>query len=895
MAAWEQWFSHAVLRGRALFRRGQMDRDLNEEFQYHLDRKTEELLTAGIPLPEARRVAHISLGGLEQAKEECRDSWGLRWIYELAQDVRYGARLLRKAPGFTFAAVCMLGTAIGAIAVVFSLLDAILLRPLPFRSPSDLVLLSQQFGNQNLTDDPFSAAEVADLRNQTRTLEDAAAFRHTEFNFVSNDVAERVIAAAITPNLFDLLGAAPLLGRTLNSADSGGDERVVVISETLWRRRFAADSEIVGRQIRLSGRDYSVVGVMPERFRFPLPRFNVRGPAPRVAEIWTPTRVSAEEMNLRSVRTFYVVGRLGSNSRFADFSEDLKQLGDDWARRFPEVYGEKNFSVVGQPLREAVTGRIKPALWILVSAVLAVLVIALFNLAAILLARSVGRRGEFALRMALGAGRNRVGRQLIAEGLLLAVLAAAAGLVLAAVVLPILRATPLPAAPLILAASINGRTLLVIGLTGIFSGLVLGIIPAMAAVFGSPSGALQNRPQTFARLRRWDRVRDFLVIGEIALGLVLLFCAISLIQDFTRLRGTDLGFDATNVLTMEISVPPAKYPDDRAVAAYFCKATEQAAALPEVQAAAFASVLPLSGANQDGSFTIEGAENSRGIRPDEEFRVITPEYFRVLAIPLRSGRVFTDDDSLSAPPVVIINQALAQRYWPAADALGKRIRLNHWADPDRWMEVVGIVGNIRHKGIDQPALPEFYLPHAQQPVRLMSMMVKTNQSLARAEAAIRRELRAIDPEQPISNIRPLRAVIGNSIAPQRLTAAFVSIFATVALMLGMIGLYSVMSFHFAERKAEIAMRLALGAERHHIVRLVLRRTLRLVALGGLIGCAFVLVAMNSLARLIAGAHALDARTFVVSLLAFLAAGFGAALIPAFRVTRADQSLSSRFC
>jgi putative ABC transport system permease protein len=556
---------------------------------------------------------------------------------------------------------------------------------------------------------------------------------------------------------------------------------------------------------------------------------------------------------------------------------------------------QKNFSLVGQPLHEAVTGRIKPALWILAWAVVAVLVIALFNLTAILLARGVGRRGEFALRIALGAGRIRVCRQLITEGLLLGTFGAAVGLAVAGMVLPILRSSAAQVAPLIMEARINGSVLLLVALTGIVSGVSLGIVPAIAAVFGSPSSALQNRSENSPHARRWDVIRDILVIGEIALGLVLFFCAVSLLKDFSRLRRADLGFDATNVLTMEISVPPAKYPDDAAVAVYFSKMSDAAKALPEVQAAAFASVLPLSGANQDSSFTIEGAEDSSGLRPDEEFRVITPEYFRVLAIPLRSGRFFTDADGSSAPPVVIINEVLAQRYWPGGGALGKRIRLNHSADPDRWMEVVGIVGSIRHKGIDQPALPEFYLPHAQQPVRLMSMLAKTDQSPARAEAAIRRELRAIDPEQPVANIRPLRAVIGNSIAPQRLTAAFVSIFAAVALMLGVIGLYSVMSFHFAERKAEIAMRLALGAERHHIVRLILRRTLRLVALGGLIGSAFVLVATNPLAGFITGAHGLDARTFVVSVLAFLAVGFGAALIPAFRVTRVDQSLSSRFC
>ena len=589
MGPWEQWFSRAAIIGRSLFRRGQMNRDLNEEFQYHLDRKTDELLDAGAPLPEARRAAQISLGGVEQAKEECRDAWGLRWLYELAQDIRYGARLLRKAPGFTLSAICMLGTAIGAIAIVFSLVDSILLRPLPFRDPSELVVLSQQFANQNLSDVPFSAAEVADLRNQIRTLEDTAAFRHAEFNVVQGDVAERVIAAGVSPNLFELLGVAPLLGRTLNSADSARDVPVVVISESLWRRRFGADPAIAGKQVRLSGDAYVVVGVMPERFRFPIPRFNVRGPVPRAAEVWTPARVSPEEMSVRSARTFYVVGRLGNNFAFADLAADLKRLGEDWTKQFPGVYDGKDFAVEGQQLHEAVTGRIKPALRILAWAVMAVLVIALFNLTAILLARSVGRRKEFALRIALGAGRIRVCRQLITEGLLLGSLGAAVGLVLAGTVLPILRSTAAQIAPLVMETRLNGSVLLLVAFAGIVSGVSLGIFPAAAAVFGAPSSALQNRPKNSPHARRWDGIRDVLVIGEIALGLVLFFCAVSLIKDFARLRRADLGFDAANVLTMEISVPPTKYRDSVAVAAYFSKAIDLVEAVPEVQAAAFAS------------------------------------------------------------------------------------------------------------------------------------------------------------------------------------------------------------------------------------------------------------------------------------------------------------------
>jgi putative ABC transport system permease protein len=893
MAVLEQWFSHAVLRGRSLFRRGEMNRDLNEEFQYHLDRKTNELLAAGVSPLQASRAAQIAMGGVEQAKEECRDAWGLRWVYELGQDVRYGARLLGKAPVFALSAIGMLGVAIGAIAVVSSMVDAMLLRPFPYRGASDLVFISQQFANQKLQDVPFSAAEVDDFRNQIKTLENAAAFRHTEFNVGRDDAAERVIGAAVTANLFDLLGVAPLFGRTFDATDSGRAVPAIVIGEALWRRRFGADAGIVGKQVRLSGRDYSVIGVMPGQFRFPLPRFNVRGPAPGTAEVWKITRISPAEMSARSARTFHMVGRLGPGFRFADLADELKQLGDDWMHRFPQAYGEKNFSLVAQPLREAVAGRIKPALWILGAAVVAVLLIALFNLTAILLARGIGRKGEFALRMALGAGRIRLARQLITEGLLLASAGAAVGLGLAGSVLPVLRSMAAQTTPLIIDSRINGSVLLCIAATGIASGLCLGVIPAFAIAFGSPAAALQNRQRTFRRVTSWDRVRDVLVIAEIALGLVLLVCAISLTQNLGRLRTVALGFDPADVLTMEVSLPPASYPDDPAVAGYFATVLQRTKALPELRTAAFASVLPLSGVNQDRSFTIEGIDHSPGHIPDEELRIVTPEYFHALSIPMHSGRTFTGADNLSAPPVAIINKALAQRDWPGGDALGRRIMLND--SPGRWIEVVGIVGNIRHKGIDQPERPEFYLPHAQFPVRLMTMVAKTNGSRAAALSGIRGEIRAIDPELPVASIRTLEQVVANSVAPQRLAAAFVRIFAAIALALGVIGMYSVMSFHFAERKTEIAMRLALGAERRHIVRLILRRSLGLVALGGLIGSAVILTATNSLVPFIQGTQQVGARTFASALLAFLGFGLAAAFVPALRAARTDRSLSRRLC
>ena len=895
MSAWEQWFSHAILSARSLFRRGEMNRDLNEEFQYHLDRKTDELVIAGIPALEARRAAQIAMGGLEQAKEECRDAWGLRWVHELGQDVRYGSRLLRKAPVFTLSAIGMLGTAIGAIAVVFSLVETLLLRPWPFHASSDLVVVSQHFANQNLYEVPFSAAEVQDFRNEIKTLEDAAAFRHTEFNVGRDDAAERVIGAAVTPNLFALLGVAPLLGRTFDSTDAGGDIPAVVISESLWRRRFTADPAIEGQQIQLSGRPYRVIGVMPARFRFPLPRFNVRGPAPGTAEIWNLTKVSPAEMTARSARSFHVIGRARNGSSGAVVDDDLKRLGDDWTARFPDVYGGKGFSLAAQPLREAVAGRIKPALWILATAVVAVLLIALFNLTAILLARGLGRKREFALRVALGAGRIRLARQLVTEGLLLASLAAAVGLILAEIVLPGLRSLAAEAVPLISDARINGSVLSCLVVTGIASGVCLGVIPGLAIAFGSPAVALQDRPGSLTRLTRWHRARDVFIIGEIALGVVLLVCAVSLQEDLARLRKAALGFNPAGVLTMELSVAPAKYPDELAIVDFFAAATERTKAIPGIQAAAFVSVLPMSGVNQDRSFTIEGTPSSSGIRPDEEVRIVTPDYFGVLAIPLRSGRTFTETDNSETLPVVIINEALAQRYWPGADPLGRRIMLNSSPTPDRWIEVVGIVGNIKHKGIDQPELPEFYLPHTQLPVRLMTMVAGTKDPPAHAVAAIRRELRAMDPELPLARVRTFEQVISNSIAPQRLAAAFVSIFAVIALALGAIGMYSVMSFHFAERKAEIAMRLALGAERRHIVRLVLRRSLGLVALGGLIGSAAVWWATNSLAAVVPGTHQLDARTFAMSLAVFLGIGLAAAFVPALRAARSDLSCSGRLC
>ena len=761
----------------------QLDRELEEELQFHADETARRLIARGAAPAEARAAARSALSEIELCKEECRDARGVRLLHETGQDARFAWRLLRRSPGFCASAIGMLALALGASATVFAFASTLLFRPLPYGTPADrLALVWERFDRQALERIPFSAPEVIDLRAGLENFDDAAAFRHTEFNLADGTEPERVHGAAVSWNLFSVLAAPPLMGRTFVADDENETgPPVVVISERLWQRHYASDPGIIGREILLSGRAYRVVGVMPWPFRFPLPLFNVRGPMPSTAEIWKPIKTDERLGGGRSSRVYGVIARLRSGASAASAAEDLERLTARWEEKFPGAYHERGFHIEARPLRAEVVGPARGAVLVAVGAVLALLLIAVANLIAWQLARAGAREGELAVRVALGAGPTRLVRQLATEGMLLAMLGAGGGLLVAAGAIAFCRGAAGGGIPLLGDVQLDGQLLLCLCVLAGATGLLLGGLPAWRIVPQTRADNLRTGMPAATNARRWARLRDALVIGETALAFVLLVSAGLLAKSFLRLHQVSLGFNPDSVLTAEVSLPAVKYPSPLAAADFFSGASAKVAALPGVSSVAFTSILPLSGINHDRSFTIEGAAGNGSV-PDEEVRAVTPDYFAVMQIPLLRGRAFAATDRAEGAPVAIINQALAQRYWPDRDALGQRLRFNE-AEDTPWMEVVGIVGDIRQRSVLEAGQPELYRPHAQMPSYLMTMVARTKRPAAEFAAPLRAAVQSIDPEQAVANLRPMRSVIAESIAPHRFAVVLVSLFAGAAVVL----------------------------------------------------------------------------------------------------------------
>ncbi len=766
-------------------------------------------------------------------------------------------------------------------------------RPLPYGTPGErLALIWERFDRQGLERIPLSAPEVIDLRAGLENFDDAAAFRHTEFNLADGAEPERVHGAAVSWNLFSVLAAPPLMGRTFVAADENEDGApVVVISARLWQRHYASDPGIVGREILLSGRAYRVVGVMPWPFRFPLPLFNVRGPVPSTAEIWKPIKTDERLAGGRSSRVYGVIARLRSGASAAGAAEDLQRLTRRWEKQYPGAYRERGFHLEARPLRAEVVGPARGAVLVAAGAALVLLLIAVANLIAWQLARANAREGELAVRIALGAGPARLVRQLATEGMLLALLGGGGGLVVAAGAMAFCRRVAGGGIPLLGDVHFDSELLLCLCALAGATGLLLGGLLAWRIAPQTRADNLRTGQPAATNARRWARLRDALVIGETALAFVLLVAAGLLGRSFLRLHHLSLGFDPDSVLTAEISLSGIKYPSPPAAADFFSRTAAKVAALPGVSNVGFTSVLPLSGINHDRSFTIEGAAENGSV-PDEEIRAVTPDYFAAMRIPLLRGRVFTAADRADGAPVVIVNQALARRYWPDREALGQRLRFNE-AEDTPWMEVVGIVGDIRQRSVLETGQPELYRPHAQMPSYLMTMVARTQSPAAEFAAPLRAAVQSIDPEQAVANLRPMRSVIAESIAPRRFAVVLVSLFAGAAVVLGAAGVYGVISNVFAERKRELAMRVALGAQRRAILALVFRKSSVLLGRGLLLGLPLALLAGRMLRPLLNDVNAPDALTFLGSLVLLAVVGAIATFIPAQRAARVEPMQTLR--
>ena len=813
----------------------------------------------------------------------------------MIQAIRLALRSLIKTPGLTIVAIITIALAIGANTAVFSLVNALLIRPLPYKASDELVLLWEKFPAQGLERIPVSAPEYLDYEKELRTLE-IAAFDYLDLNLTGGDMPERISGAVVAPSLFPVLGIEPIKGRVFAPNEFGeGNDNTVVISERLWQRRFNRDPELVGKQISLNGTSFSVIGIMPAKFEFPLPLFNVQGGTfGQRVDIWKPIAFTKNELESRGSRSYGIVARLKPGFTLAQARAELETVISNWRTRFPDNYNSASpFGATLYGFHEQVVGGMRPALLILSGAVALVLLIACANLTTMLLARAGAREREFAIRVALGAGPGRLLQQTLTESVLLALLGGLAGTVLAIWGLDLLRTLGASTVPRLAEANLDARVLIATLVVSIGTGILFGLIPALSSLKPELTEALKEGGRGSTTGLRRNRLRNVLVISEIALALVLLVGSGLLLKSFVRLQNVNPGFDPRNVLTMEISLPTAKYARGQPVADFFAELVRRAKALPGAETVGLTSILPLSGTNSDSSFAIEGRDPMKeSVYPDEELRTVTADYFKVLRVPLLNGRFFDDRDTLEAPATTIVNQAFARKWFPNVDPVGKRITFSDPRKPDnKWITIVGVVGDMRHRGLDVEAKPEYYLPHPQRAYRSMILTLRSAQDPRALTASVRNEIRRLDPELPAANVRTLEDVTSESIAPRRLSVTLLGVFAGMALVLASVGIYGVMSFLVVQRTHEIGVRMALGAQRADVLRLVIVRAAKLVAIGVCAGLLLGILSSGVLRGMLYNVGAFDLTTFITVTIALCLVSLFASYIPALRATRADPMIA----
>ncbi|HEV3148125.1 MAG TPA: ABC transporter permease [Chthoniobacterales bacterium] len=820
----------------------------------------------------------------------------------MLSEIKVALRGLLKSPGFTVIAIATLALAIGATTSVVSLINALLVRPLPYQQPSKLVLIWERFAAQGLDRIPVSSPEYLDLENQFHGCTKIAAFTYETFNLGGGDLPERISGAVVSPALFPLLGVEPIKGRTFAREEQGqGHDDVIVISERLWKRRFNTDPFLVGKSLLLNGRSYTVIGVMPAKFEFPIPLFGVQGNqfAERV-DIWKPIAFTPLELKERGSRSYGLIARLRSAVSEGKAQAELDTIISNWIREYPDNYRGSGFGAKIYSLHDQVVGGLRIGLAILLGAVVLVLLIACANLATMLLARASARERELAIRVALGAGPWRLLRQMLTESVLLALAGAAGGVVLSIWGLDLLKHIGARTVPRLAEVNVDLVVLVITAVVAVGTGILFGLIPALASAKPELTEALKEGGRGSTTGARRNRLRNSLVVAEIALALVLLVGAGLLMKSYMRLQNIDPGFDRRNVLTAEIDLSDTKYPrrasaDYRrgeAMINFWNEALRRVRQLPGVEGVGCTIVLPMSGSNTDSSFAIEGrSAGGKEPTPDEEIRIITPDYFRVLKTLLVRGRFFADSDNADAPPVTIINDALARKYWPNQDALGKRITLDDPRKDPKWLTIVGIVRGIRHRGLDTDPEPEYYIPVAQRAERSMILAVRSAQDPRNLMSALRREIQSIDPDQPIANVRTLDAVTADSIAPRRMSVVLLGVFAVIALVLAAVGIFGVISCLVLQRTHEIGVRMALGAQRCDVLRLVVGHALKLVGIGTAIGLVLAFLSTRALAALLYNVGAFDPATFAIVTVVLTTIAFLASYIPALRATRADPMIA----
>ena len=815
----------------------------------------------------------------------------------LLQDIRYGIRMWIKNPVFTAVAIFTLALGIGANSAIFSVINAILFRELPYEEPEQLVLLwgdnpRAQLASRQL---PTSAANFLSWGEQSQSFTELAAFRAWPFIVTGGDNPERIWGARVSGNLFQLLGVKPVLGRNfLPEEDAAGGAPVVIISQNLWQRRFGSDSTVIGKNLQVDGKSYMITGVAPPQFGFPQTTGMPAGfRFPEHTDLWMPLAFTDSEKVNRNTHNLAVIGRLKPSVAVDQAQAEMSNIAGRLAQQFES---NKDLNVSVSPLHEQMVRQSRATLYVLLAAVGFVLLIACANVANLLLGRAAARQREVAVRIALGARPSRLIRQLLTESLMLSLTGGLLGLLIGVAGYSVLVAVSPPG---LLYTKNIGLDLRVLGFTlllSILTGIIFGLVPALQTSKTDLHGVLKESGRANIGSRSRNRFRSLLVVSEVALALMLLIGAGLLINSFLRLQKTKLGFNPQNVLTMEIMLPflpPSPYAgDEQRMSGFFTSALERIAALPGVTAAGAVTSLPLSGGVQSAKFTArELPPPAPGQEPGAQYAVITPDYFRTIEAPLLRGRVFNNQDTATSPPVIIINEACARMLWPNEEAVGKHLSIGFEESVTR--EIVGVVGDTKQSDIDIDAKPAMYLPHLQSPTPLMTIVVRTTSDPTNLNAAVRNQISSVDKDVPVSNMMTMDQVVSTSLAPRNFNMVLLSIFAVVALVLAVVGIYGVLSYSVTQRTHELGLRMALGAQQNDVLKLVLNQGMKLILIGVVIGLIGAFVSMRLMSSLLFGVNPSDPLTFgliagLLSVVALIACYF-----PARRATKVDPIIALR--
>jgi putative ABC transport system permease protein len=777
-----------------------------------------------------------------------------------------------------------LALGIGANTAIFSLVDAVLLRPLPFREPERLVIVWEDASSIGFPRNTPAPANYADWKSQNRVFEDMAALSWQSYNLTEDGEPERVEAQAVTANFFSLLGIKPELGRTFSQEeDQPGRNRVVLVSHGLWQRRFGGDPALVGREILLNGEKRTVLGVMPPGFQF----------LAKDTGLWVPIAFSPGQLANRDGHYLTVVARLKPGVTTAQAGADIAGISERLRRDYPQSNFGLGSLVIS--LREQLAGDVRLALIVLLVAVGFVLLIACANIANLLLSRGAARHREIAVRSALGAGRGRIVRQLLTESVVLAAAGGIAGLIFASWSFSFLKQIIPDSMSLNATVGIDARVFGFTLLLSLLTGIIFGLAPALQAAKVDLNEALKLSGGRSGTGTGHRRMRGALIVTEVALALVLLVGAGLLIQTFVRLRALDIGLNPENLLTLRTTLPLGKYGELAKRTAFYQQVLERVRSLPGVVSAGYTTAVPLTWKGGTNSFTVEGHEPGPG--QDANFRQVSPGYMETIGIKLREGRYLTDRDDSQAQPVAIINATMARQFWQGENALGRRFK-NDGDESQRWFTVVGIVGDVKEMGLEAPAKPEMFFPYQQMGGTLWNiprdLIVRTTGDPLSITPALRQAIWSVDSSQPISNIRTMDEILAEEVAQRRVGMTMLVAFATLALLLASLGIYGVISYSVTQRTQEIGIRMALGASRGDVLRLVMTDGLRLAATGVAIGLGAAFAMTRLMAGLLYGVSASDPRTLAVVTVLLTAVALLACYVPARRATKVDPMIALRY-